>query len=197
SGTAIGIRRRRYHALLLAATAPPTGRVVLVNGLAAWVETPGGAVALSSQRYAPDVVHPDGAERIESVVAEPWPRWTFRLPDGSLIEHGLLVAPGRAATALYWRLHEGRGGTLAARPLVSGRDYHALHRENPAFRFDAEVADGRVIWRPYPRLPAIVARISGSYAHQPGCYISFLYSEQPAPGLARVQDIAVTGNVGR
>src|SRR5207247_1400517 len=119
-----------------------TGRVVLVNGLEAWVGTPGGAVARSSQRYAPDVVHPDGAERIESFVAEPWPRWTFRLPDGSLIEHGLLVAPGRAATALYWRLHEGRGGTLAVRPLVSGRDYHALHHENPAFRFDAEAAEG-------------------------------------------------------
>ena len=73
---------------------------MLVNGLEAWVERPDGAVALSSQRYAPDVVHPDGAERIERFAAEPWPRWTFRLPDGSLIEHGPLIAPGRAATAL-------------------------------------------------------------------------------------------------
>src|SRR5205823_11653709 len=60
SGTASGIRTRRYHALLLAATAPPAGRVVLVSGLEASVETPEGAVALSSQRYAPDVIHPDG-----------------------------------------------------------------------------------------------------------------------------------------
>ncbi len=166
---------------------------MLVNGLEAWVETPGGAVALSSQRYAPDVVHPDGAERIESFVAEPWPRWTFRLPDGSLIEHGLLVAPGRAATALYWRLHEGRGGTLAVRPLVSGRDYHALHHENPAFRFDAEVADGRVVWRPYPGLPAIVARANGSYAQQPDWYRSFLYTEERDRGLDHVEDLASPG----
>jgi glycogen debranching enzyme len=33
SGTVSGIRTRRYHALLLAATTPPTGRMVLVNGL--------------------------------------------------------------------------------------------------------------------------------------------------------------------
>ena len=33
SGTAGGIRTRRYHALLLTATAPPAGRMVLVNGL--------------------------------------------------------------------------------------------------------------------------------------------------------------------
>ena len=64
SGTVAGIRTRRYHALLLAATTPPTGRMVLVNGLEAWLETPGGRFALSAQRYTPDVVHPDGHRRI-------------------------------------------------------------------------------------------------------------------------------------
>ena len=34
SGTTIGFRTRRYHALLLAATTPPTGRMVLVMPLA-------------------------------------------------------------------------------------------------------------------------------------------------------------------
>ena len=39
SGTVGGPRTRRYHALLLTATTPPTGRVVLVNGIEAWVES--------------------------------------------------------------------------------------------------------------------------------------------------------------
>src|SRR5215813_9159684 len=77
SGAANGIRTRRYHALLLVATTPPAGRVVLVNGLEVWIERAGAAVALSSQRYTPDVVHPDGAERIVRFAAEPWPQWTF------------------------------------------------------------------------------------------------------------------------
>src|SRR6266436_5462251 len=51
SGTVAGIRTRRYHALLLAATKPPTGRFVLVNGLDAEVETPDGKFAITSQRY--------------------------------------------------------------------------------------------------------------------------------------------------
>ena len=50
SGTVGGARSRRYHALLLAATTPPTGRMVLVNGLEVWLETPAGRVALSSPR---------------------------------------------------------------------------------------------------------------------------------------------------
>jgi hypothetical protein len=37
SGTR-GLRTRRYHALLLTATIPPTGRMAVVNGLDAWVE---------------------------------------------------------------------------------------------------------------------------------------------------------------
>ena len=57
SGTATGIHTRRYHALLLAAVTPPTGRMVLVNGVDAWIETHGGTFALSSQRYHPGIIH--------------------------------------------------------------------------------------------------------------------------------------------
>src|ERR1700751_3559 len=67
SGTVSGIRTRRYHALLLIATTPPAGRMVLVNGFDAWIETPRRTFAISSQRYGPDVIHPDGAARVESV----------------------------------------------------------------------------------------------------------------------------------
>src|SRR5207249_8584820 len=79
SGTVSGVRTRRYRAWLLAATTPPTGRMVLVNGCESWAETPAGRFALSSHRYAPDVVFPDGASHLESFRLEPWPRWSYRL----------------------------------------------------------------------------------------------------------------------
>ena len=71
SGTVAGIRTRRYHALLLAGQNGPTGRSVLVNGFNAVVETAAGVSALSSQRYTPDIVHPDNASRIQSFSSEP------------------------------------------------------------------------------------------------------------------------------
>jgi glycogen debranching enzyme len=77
SGTSSGIRTRRYHALLLAARTPPTGRMVLVNGYDGWIETSAGSFALTSQRYAPGVVHPNGASRIREFRPTPWPTWTF------------------------------------------------------------------------------------------------------------------------
>src|SRR5690242_557395 len=78
SGTVSGIRTRRYHALLLPATTPPTGRMCLVNGFDATVAVAGRVEALSAQRYAPDVVHPDGACRLVEFTPEPWPQWTWR-----------------------------------------------------------------------------------------------------------------------
>jgi predicted glycogen debranching enzyme len=194
SGTSSGIRTRRYHALLLVATQPPAGRVVLVNGVEAWVETQAGMVALSSHRYAPDVTHPDGASRIVGFVTDPWPRWTWALPGGGRVEHECFVARERGVTVLAWRaIGTPDPVVLHVRPLVSGRDYHALHHENPAFRFAAETSRGRVVWHPYDGVPPIVATTNGAYAHAPDWYRRFLYDEEIARGLDGVEDLASPG----
>src|ERR1041384_5712459 len=104
SGTSTGIRTRRYHALLLTATTPPTGRLVLVNGFDAWIETPAGRFELTSQDYAPDVIRGDGAQRIEQFTAEPWPRWIFKFEDGTRIEQEILVARESQLTQISWQL---------------------------------------------------------------------------------------------
>src|SRR5438874_8361658 len=109
SGTVSGIRTRRYHALLLTATTPPAGRMVLVNGFEAWVETSRGIFAISSQRYGPDVVHPDGASRIESFECEPWPRWRYKIDD-TIIEHELFVPKGESAVFISWRVVDAVAG---------------------------------------------------------------------------------------
>lgn len=196
SGTLGGIRTRRYHALLLTATAPPSGRMVLVNGVEAWLETPAGRFALTSQNYAPGVVHPDGAQRIEDFSLRPWPTWTFRCEDGTELTQEIFTARGAGVTAVAWRLAgEAKPVTLFVRPLISGRDYHSLHKENPAFRFEAEQAGERTCWRPYDGVPAIHALCSanGRYVHAPLWYRDFLYEEERARGLDNTEDLASPG----
>jgi len=100
SGTATGIRTRRYQALLLNATTPPTGRAVLVNGFEAWIETLSGKFALTSQHYAPDVIHPDGANRIKGFTTEPWPTWRFKFEDGTELTQEVFIARESGVTAL-------------------------------------------------------------------------------------------------
>jgi predicted glycogen debranching enzyme len=193
SGTVAGPRTRRYHALLLTATTPPTGRYVLVNGFDAWVETPAGAFALTSQHYPPDVIHPDGSRRIDSFLPDPWPSWVFRLEDGTHLEQQLLVPHGSSAAIVSWRLLERRAGArLIVRPFFSGRDYHALHHENPGFRWEPDRSNP-LLWRPYPGLPGIIALTNGEYRHEPVWFRNFLYTEERARGLDDTEDLASPG----
>ena len=193
SGTASGLRTRRYHALLLAATQPPAGRMVLVNGLDAFVEGPGGSHALSSQRYGGDVIAPDGADHIASFESEPWPHWTFALPDGTRIESELFVPHGASAVVLVWRRIAGSAEVLRVRPFFSGRDYHATHHENPVFRFEPERRAGRLVFRPYPGVPGVVACASGGYEHAPDWWRGFLYTAERDRGLDCSEDLAAPG----
>jgi predicted glycogen debranching enzyme len=203
SGTVSGVRTRRYHAILLAATTPPTGRMVLVNGFDAWIEVDGRRVALSSQRYAPDVIAPDGASRIATFTHEPWPSWTFDLGDSLRVRQEIFVPYGAAAVVVTWRLvdTEARprpGGTpvrLIVRPFLSGRDYHGLHHENGACRQQADVADGLVVWQPYAGVPAVVSRSNATYSHRPDWYRTFLYRAERERGLDDAEDLYMPGEL--
>jgi predicted glycogen debranching enzyme len=225
-GTVSGVRTRRYHGLLLTATTPPTGRMLLVNGFDAWIETASGRYAISSQRYAGanhangangandasdpsgargrGVVHPDGASRIESFTADPWPTWTFRLEDGTLVRQEVVIPHEQAAATVTWRLLETNpraghrsdigsrpdiGARLIVRPFLSGRDYHSTHHENGATRADAPQADGAVVWQPYDGVPAIVSRANARYEHQPDWYRQFFYSVERERGLDDTEDL--------
>lgn len=194
SGTATGIRSRRYHALLLASARPPAERFVLVNGLEARVSTPSGTFALSSQRYAPGIVHPDGASRILEFSLAPWPRWTFRLEDGTIVDQEIVVPRGAPASLVRFRASGApRGATLTLRPLLSGRDFHALQRENGAFRFEALSAGDALRFRPYDGVPATLVRSNGRFRPAPDWYRNFEYAEERARGLDDVEDLASPG----
>ena len=195
-GTVAGFRTRRYHALLLTATTPPTGRVVLVNGFDAWVETSAARLELSSQWYTPGVIGGRRAESIESFESSPWPTWIYQFNDGTRIQQELFVVNGAPVTCVAWKLLSAGGPVkLTVRPFLSGRDYHALHHANTAFVFDASTEAGRVAWQPYPDVPGVTALHNGTYSHDPHWYFNFLYPCEQERGLDCVEDLATPGSV--
>ncbi len=201
SGTASGIRTRRYHALLLASARPPTERFVLVNGMDVAVDAGSGWVPCSTQAYRGDVRHPEGWSRLESFEASPWPTWTYRVGDGLTLVQELLVAPGEARTFVRFRLvaedrdakAAAKDAVLVVRPFLSGRDYHALHFHNPHFRFESELAGGTVAWRPYDGVPGIEAAFDGEWVQEPLWYRRFEYAAETERGLEHEEDLASPG----
>jgi len=193
-GTTNGIRTRRYHSMLLTATTPPTGRMALVKSLDAWVEMDGSLFHLNSHMYFPGVVSPNGAESIETFQRDPWPKWTYRLPHGMTLEREVFMPHGTPAVVVSWKLLNAKEPVrLSVRPLLSFKDYHSLQHEDKNFRFDAEVFEKTVFWKPYPNTPLLAALHNGHYFHQPDWYRQFLYEQEQQRGLDSVEDLATPG----
>jgi predicted glycogen debranching enzyme len=194
SGPVHGPASRRYHAILLAARTPPANRVVLVNGYEAWIETAAGRWPLTTHRYVADVTAPDATSAMTAFTSEPWPTWRYRVGDGPEVVHELVMLHGAPVTALSWHLNVPHPGVvLVVRPFLTGREFHALHHENSTLRFDALEMDGRVRWRTYEALPAVVALHNGTYGHDPQWYRRVQYDADRARGYDHVEDLASPG----
>ena len=189
SGTVGLVRTRRYHALLLADR--PAGRFVLVNGVEAWVQTPAGRFALSSHAYMPGVIYPDGRQHLRSFTPTPWPQWRYVLPDGTQVQHEVFASRTNAEVVLRWS--SATPGRLTVRPLLSGRDYHALQRENAALDPTTRRDGDALVWRTYPGLPAVTARGNFTWADGPEWYRRFTYAEERARGMDDGEDLASPG----
>lgn len=193
SGTASGVRTRRYHGLLLAATTPPTGRMMLVNGVEVWASTPNGRVALTTHLYQPGVRHPDGETRLSAFTADPWPTWTWNLGDGRSIVGEVVAVHGAARVVCTWTLVGPGPVTLEIQPLLSGRDYHALQRENGAFQFETCQRAACLEWQPYEGVPRVRCLTTGTFHAQPAWFRQYLYAEERARGLDDTEDLACPG----
>jgi predicted glycogen debranching enzyme len=192
SSTAVGANTRRYHGLLVVALRPPTDRVVLLSRLEETLFTPdGGRYDLAANVY-PGVVHPEGHRYLEEFRLDPWPTWRYRL--GALaLTRTLFVVRSTGAVVLRYRL-EGGGARMELRPLVAGRDFHALVTANDDVARNARVGPGHVAYTPYPGLPPLVLSFDGGEWRDTGdWYYSTVYPIEAERGLDDREDLFCPG----
>jgi len=193
SGTTSGIRTRRYHALLLVATAPPADRRVLVQGFAARLETPAGTAEFWPQAYGDGWVTGRDVERVD-FAAEPWPTWHFFTRLGVCVRVEVFVPHGSPAAVVSFQLDRPLPGAhLEVRPLFSGRDFHGLQHENASCSLLPSAAGDALRFEPYPGVPAIISLANAVYRHAPDWYRGFFYAEEAARGLDAREDLASPG----
>ncbi len=72
--------------------------------------------------------------------------------------------------------------------MISGRDYHGTHHENPPLHSQASVEDGQVTWQPYEGMPAVHAFHNGQYRHGPDWYRDIQYRIERERGLDPIED---------
>jgi predicted glycogen debranching enzyme len=189
SSTPIGLNTRRYHGLLVVATNPPVGRMVLLSRLEETLIVGDERIELGTNAY-PGAIHPRGFERAVGFVLDPLPSLTWETPGGRLTRTVARVHGHPGAVILYSYEEDAKPATLELRPLVAYRDYHALQRENDALRREVEGAADDVVLRPYDGCPPLQLRVPGATWSNDGCwYRQFQYERERERGLEASEDL--------
>ncbi len=126
-GTVSGINTRRYHGHLIAATTPPTGRMLLLAGIDAFVHSGGNPVGISANQY-PGAIHPEGYHYIRSFSVGKVATWRYRA-GGNDIEKRLAIHPNENAITVTYKNLSPNAVTISLRPLVTHRDHHGNSTE--------------------------------------------------------------------
>lgn len=196
SGTTLGLNTRRYHALLLVAAEPPAGRHVLVNDAAVWLEHGGERQELSSHRFTSSA--PEGVARLAQLPpqrfsAQPWPRFEQELGAATLTREVIALSGLPIVLHAFGLSRPLPGATLCVRPLLSGRNFHALHHENGACNLAAAGEGEQRVFHTYASVPAVCSLANASFEAAPDWYRRFQYERERERGLDCVEDLASPG----
>jgi len=159
SSTIIGLNTRRYHGLLVAATKPPVGRLVLLSKLEETLFIDGRPFDLSANRY-PGLIHPQGFHYLKQFRLDPFPVFTYEV-EGIELEKSVFMIYGENSTVIHYTLGKNnrpdipKNLRLELRPLLAFRDYHGTTRENGAMNPAVQERDGLASVTPYHGLPTL------------------------------------------
>ncbi|WP_049871591.1 amylo-alpha-1,6-glucosidase [Catenulispora acidiphila] len=188
TGTASGLRTRRYHALLVAAENGGSARRVALASLDPVLVTPSGTeVRLAVHEWASGAVSPEGHTLLESFTLEHGlPRWRWRVGD-IVLEAELAPVRGRPAYGYVYRLLAGGPVTLRVEALCTWRDQHGDRFAGGGDLRMRPTADGVVIEDAY--------RLAGPGWTSGGQWYRDVYlREEAARGLGAREDLWFAGS---
>src|SRR5947199_3667576 len=98
SSSITGLNTRRYHGLLVAATRPPVGRMVLLSKLEETLIIGSERYDLSCNQY-PGAIHPQGYCYLRQFRLEPFPIFTYEV-EGLVLEKRVFMVHGENTTVV-------------------------------------------------------------------------------------------------
>jgi predicted glycogen debranching enzyme len=186
SGTAGGLRTRRYHGLLVVSGHTPSARHVGLVTLDPVVTLPSGAlVRLGVHEWTSGVIAPQGHIYLERFdLLDGLPIWRWRIGD-VVVERTLAMIHGSPSVGVVHRIVSGTA-TLSVEALCTWRDAHGERTAGGGPLPMTPTADGVVIADSY-RLAGPTWRPVGEW------YLGAHHREEAARGLAPVEDLWFAG----
>jgi predicted glycogen debranching enzyme len=207
-GTAWGTPTRKYHALLIAATSPPVGRVAALNAIDETLViehvAPNGSVILNRHKLSTFRFKGESeikrAESLTRFVREAFScRWEYALGGvdlGVRATRTLELTPGSNSVVVKYAVEApGRRAWLELRPLVSLRDFHAclFERDQPD-RFLVQItALNRVRCSASGLSVTVEAKGNGRFNADSAWWRNFEYARDAERGTDAVEDLFSPG----
>ncbi|MEQ1922828.1 MAG: amylo-alpha-1,6-glucosidase [Pyrinomonadaceae bacterium] len=192
SGTVAGVHTRRYHGLLVAATQPPLGRMLLLSKFEETLILGGARFELSTNQY-PGEIHPEGYKYLTGFRLEPFPIWTYEV-NGVVLEKSVFMPHGENTVVCQWKLKKSAirdpQSAIEMRPLLAFRDHHHLRHEDAAFNGDYAVEDGLISINPYAEMPHLYfAHNAVGIEHRGHWYHDLEYAIEQERGFDFTEDV--------
>ena len=184
---------RRYHGLLVAATRPPVGRVVLLSKLDENVVHNDARIELGTNVY-PGSVHPQGYRYLRDFSREFFPRFTYEA-NGMVIQKTVAAIHGENTTVIVYQVIDApENFSLELRPFVAGRDYHSLTQANGSIRRESHFSDNLWAYQPYDQLPTLYMLAPGTaFEADPNWYYNYEYQAEKQRGQDFQEDLFTPG----
>ena len=193
SSSLAGAHTRRYHGLLVAATNPPVGRMVMVSKLDEALGIGGMRYELGCNRY-PSVVSPRGFTHLVSFTRDLFPQFDYEA-GGVRIRKTVAAVHGENTTLIRYDVLKAPSSFMfELQPFIAARDYHSLTHANDAMRREAAFHNGVFRVRPYDGVPEVFISVPGAaFEARPDWYRNFEYALEQYRGLDYREDLFTHG----
>jgi predicted glycogen debranching enzyme len=183
SSTIIGANTRRYHGLLVAATHPPGGRVLLLSKVEETVTIDGNKYELSCNQY-PNAIYPDGNLYLKEFRLTPFPKFIYEIK-GVTIEKTVMMVHGSNTTIVSYNVFAGPQEVfLHIRPLVNFREYHGLTLYEEHLRCDCDIYEGAIKLSSHSNFPPLfLYHNAASFTEAKYYYKNMEYQEEAYRGF--------------
>ena len=193
SSTVNGCNTRRYHGLLVAAVVPPTERMVLVSKLDETIVTSADRFELGCNDYG-DVISPKGYQYLADFRRGLFPEFIYDTGNIRLKKTIGMVHHENTTFLQYEILKAESPFTLELTPLIAGRSYHELIKENSLMNRNYVFEDDTLSLKPYEHIPEVHIRLSGASFKEAAYWYNHLnYAEDRERGHDYQEDLFSPG----
>lgn len=193
SSSVTGAHTRRYHGLLVPATNPPVGRMVLLSRLDETVVAGEARYELGCSQF-PGAVSPRGYQHLIGFSKQPFPVFDFEAGEVRLRKTIAAIDGENSVLVLFDVLAAPSPFVLELRPFIAARDYHSLAHANDAINREPNFDNGLLAYQAYAGAPVLYLQVPGaSFSPAPDWYYNFEYAVEAYRGLDFREDLFTPG----